>query len=245
LTAKIRPDQLQVAVEAFWSKRDEQISKLLDGGAAGGGARANGHMGGFELLVAQVFEDAGIPANCIKMGKPTLPGYYRVSKQWDLVVVYGGHLVAAIEFKSQVGSVGKNYNNRFEEALGSATDVQAAQQEYEAFGEVPPWLGYVFVLKEDDETERTPMRAINTLFQHDREFDGLSYNQRYQVMIRRFLNHGIYQAGWFLTSKRSAGGGVTYVEPLPTACAATFAESIAGRVNYVRAAMAAGASGTA
>lgn len=30
-----------------------------------------------------------------------------------------GALVAALEFKSQVGSVGKNINNRFEEALGS------------------------------------------------------------------------------------------------------------------------------
>jgi hypothetical protein len=113
-----------------------------------------------------------------------------------------GYLVAAIEFKSQVGSVGKNYNNRFEEALGSATDVQAAQQEYQAFGELPPWLAYVFVLQEDNETEQR-RGPIRTLFQHDQEFDGLSYNQRYQTMIRRFISHEVYHAGWFLTTKRT------------------------------------------
>jgi hypothetical protein len=147
--------------------------------------------------------------------------------------------VAAIEFKNKVGSVGKNFNNRFEEALGSATDVQAAQQEYQAFGELPPWLAYVFVLQEDDETEQ-PRGPIRTLFQHDREFDGLSLNQRYQIMIRRFISHEVYHAGWFLTTKRTADEGVTYLEPLATACAATLAEAIAGRVSFVRAAVEAG-----
>jgi hypothetical protein len=172
------------------------------------------------------------------MGKPTLPGYFRVAKQWDLVVVHGNYLLAAFEFKSQVGSVGKNYNNRFEEALGSATDVHAAQREYQAFGELPPWLAYVLVLQEDDETEKS--RKIRTLFPHDREFDGLSYNQRYQTMIKRFISHEVYHAGWFLTTKRTHGGGVTYLEPLATACAATLAEAIAGRVSLVRAAVEAG-----
>lgn len=236
----IRPEHLQSAVETFWTKRDEQIAKLKEG-AAGGAARANSHMRAFELLVSKVFRDAGIPNACIKIGKPTLPGYYRVSKQWDLVVIYEGHLVAAIEFKSQVGSVGKNYNNRFEEALGSATDVKAAQEEYAAYGEIPPWLAYVFVLQESTETERSP--RIKTLFQHDGAFDGLSYSQRYQLMIKRFLNHNIYHAGWFLTTKRSPDTGVTYVEPLPTACAATFVQAIKGRVNYIRAAVEAGATG--
>src|SRR5207249_3154345 len=97
---------------------------------------------------------AGVPQPSIKVGRPTLPGYYRVAKQWDLVVVHGGYLVAAIEFKSQVGSVGKNYNNRFEEALGSATDINAAQREFDAFGPLSPWLAFVLVLEETDETEK-------------------------------------------------------------------------------------------
>lgn len=78
-----------------------------------------------------------------------------------------GVLVAALEFKSQVGSVGKNINNRFEEALGTGTDTWAAQTKLAAYGDVPPWLGYVFVLREDEETE-CPDRPIDALFPADR-----------------------------------------------------------------------------
>jgi hypothetical protein len=33
----------------------------------------------------------------------TLPGYFRLTKLWDLLVIYKGELIAAIELKSQVG----------------------------------------------------------------------------------------------------------------------------------------------
>lgn len=246
MVVRMRPEKVQEAVERFWAKREEQSSRLADGGRAGGGARANGHLAGFEEIVSTLFVDAGIPASAIKTGRPALPGYYRVAKQWDLAVVHEGHLVAAIEFKSQVGSVGKNYNNRFEEALGSATDVSVAQQEFGAFGRMRPWLAYVFVLQENEETEKS-RRLPKTLFPTDPVFAGLSYSERYQAMITRFLDHKVYQAGWFLTTKRLAEGGVTYDEPLISACAATFAEEIIGRVNVVRAAVEAekNASGSA
>lgn len=236
MSIQISPAEIQAAVEAFWATRDAQTARLDDQGRAGGAARANTHLDGFTELVKQLFIAAGIPASAITTGQPYLPGYYRVRKQWDLAVVYGSHLVAAVEFKSQVGSVGKNYNNRFEEALGSATDVHAAQREFEAFGDIPPWLAYVFVLQESDETER-PLHRPRTLFETDPAFEGLSYNQRYQTMLKRFLNHHVYQAGWFLTTKRTSDGSVTYLEPLKVACAATFVESVAGRVNVVRAAL--------
>lgn len=47
--------------------------------------------------------------------------YFRPNKKWDLLVVDNNELVIAIEFKSQVGpSFGNNFNNRTEEAMGSA-----------------------------------------------------------------------------------------------------------------------------
>jgi len=59
-----------------------------------------------------------------------LPGYYRSEKKWDLIALSGGELVAAMEFKSQVGpSFGNNFNNRCEEAIGSATDFWVAFRE--------------------------------------------------------------------------------------------------------------------
>jgi hypothetical protein len=165
--------------------------------------------------------------------EPFLPGYYRARKKWDMAVRYKGALVAALEFKSQVGSVGKNINNRFEEALGTATDTWAAQRQFEAYGEVPPWLGYVFVLREDAETERSD-RSIKALFPADRAFAGLSYNGRYQEMLRRFMGDNIYQGGWFITTKTDREGKVSYVEPLATASGRAFRTAVEGRVNYVK-----------
>jgi hypothetical protein len=230
----LEDNAVKSAIESFWMTRDEQAGRLADGGSAGGGARANGHMQEITDLVGSHFVRCGIAPLDVRSGAPYLPGYFRVRKQWDLVVLHRGHLVAAIEFKSQVGSVGKNFNNRFEEALGTATDTLAAQEQYRPFGEVAPWLGYVFVLQETTETER-PAKDSEALFPIDRNFRGRSYNERYQMMIDRFLSAQIYNAGWFLTTKRTKQGMVTYEEPLATACGAAFGAAIRGRIEYVRA----------
>ncbi|PZH16441.1 hypothetical protein C1I97_06550 [Streptomyces sp. NTH33] len=230
----MKPEAVQQALEHFWIKRDEQRKKQKDGGEAGGEARGNGHLKAFEKIVADSFVDCGIGEGDIRMGKPYLPGYYRVRKQWDLVVLYKKVLVAAFEFKSQVGSVGKNFNNRFEEALGSATDLAAAQSENRPFGDVPPWLGYIFVLEETPDTEKLD-RETRALFETDPNFNGLSYNQRYQEMMRRFIGKNVYDIGWFLTTKRSKDGTVTYKEPLPTATSRALQVAIEGRVKLVKA----------
>ncbi|NJC66997.1 hypothetical protein HC028_21180 [Planosporangium flavigriseum] len=225
-------DPTQAAVSLFWTARADQLAALPDGGLAGGGARAAGHMNGIRDLVAKIFVDAGLPEDSITY-EPFLPGYYRARKRWDMAIRYKGALVAALEFKSQVGSVGKNINNRFEEALGTATDTWAAQKKFDAFGEVPPWLGYVFVLQETQETEQSN-RSIDALFMADQTFKGLSYNQRYQEMISRFVSDNVYQAGWFITTKSHDDGRVTYDEPLATATGKSFRVAVQGRVNYVR-----------
>lgn len=235
MAAKAGPiphDPTQAAVSTFWTKRADQLAKLPDGGLAGGGARAGGHMKGIRDLVASIIVDAGMPTDAVTY-EPFLPGYYRARKRWDMAVRYRGSLVAALEFKSQVGSVAKNLNNRFEEALGTGTDTWAAQRKNVAFGEVPPWLAYVFVLQETDETERRN-RSTEALFPADRKFVGMSYRERYQEMISRFVSDNVYQAGWFITTRAHDDGTVTYAEPLATATGSSFRAAIQGRVNYVR-----------
>lgn len=165
----------------------------------------------------------------LKQEEPYLPGYYRARKQWDLVVIYKGALVAAIELKSQVKEVGKNINNRFEEALGTATDTLASQVKNHVYGEIPPWLGYVFVLAEDAETEKKN-RSTRALYQIDGAFLGTSYNERYQEMVRRFVSEKVYDAAWFIATDNKD----SMKEPLVTATARTFAQAIAGRVDLVR-----------
>src|SRR5437899_2087006 len=96
------------------------------------------------LLVHNGLEDACIYTR----SKRELPGYFRATKDWDLVAVHQNHLVAAIEFKSQRGpSFGNNVNNRVEEALGNATDLWTAFREG-AFGTDRPrpcWGGLCYL----------------------------------------------------------------------------------------------------
>jgi hypothetical protein len=62
----------------------------------------------------------------------------------------------------------------------------------------------------------------------------MSYNRRYQEMLRRFLGENVYQAGWFITTKVADDGTVSYTEPLPAASGRAFRAAVEGRVNYVR-----------
>ena len=72
----------------------------------------------------------------------------------------GSNLVAAVEVKSQVGSFGNNFNNRVEEALGNASDFWTAYGKGIFKPSQKPWLGYLFMLEEDEKSLR-PTKRIN------------------------------------------------------------------------------------
>ena len=83
--------------------------------AVTGGAQMDGFIDLFTDLITQ----SGISAHYVFRKKAVeLPGFFRPSKEWDLLVVRDGTLIAAIEAKSQVGpSFGNNFNNRTEEVF--------------------------------------------------------------------------------------------------------------------------------
>lgn len=56
----------------------------------------------------------------------------------------------------------------------------------------------------------------------------MSYSQRYQEMLKRFIGDNIYQAGWFITTKTDDAGRVSYTEPLATASGKAFPRCRAG-----------------
>lgn len=106
-------------------------------------------MDGFIQLVRDLLSENGLPQAHVFCDKDLeLPGWYRPEKKWDLLVVSDGRLIAGIEFKSQVGSFGNNYNNRTEEAIGSAHDLWAAYREGAFKPSSRPWLGYLMLLEE-------------------------------------------------------------------------------------------------
>jgi len=65
------------------------------------------------------------------------------------LVIKKGQLRVAIEAKSQVGpSFGNNFNNRTEEAMGSALDLWTAFREGAFNGGAQPFIGYFFMLED-------------------------------------------------------------------------------------------------
>jgi hypothetical protein len=221
--------RFQDAVRDFWTIRGSQAERQrlegkLDAGTRGavtGGA----HLNSVALLLADVFTDAGIhPFGNFR----TLPGYYRASKNWDVVVTYKGVIVAIIELKSQVGSFGNNFNNRVEEMIGQSLDLWRAAREG-LLGEIRPWFGYVMVLESDPRSSQ-PHRAPNTALPPDPEFADTSYIDRYQIALKRLRLEGDMDAVCLITSDRD-GDLVGYPDRTMTFTA--FSTAIQGRVSSV------------
>ncbi len=123
-----------------------------------------------------------------------------------------GKLLAGIEFKSQVGSFGNNYNNRTEEAIGSATDIWAAYREGAFRPSSRPWLGYLMLL-EDAPGSVTAVRAREPHFKVFPEFKDASYAKRYEVRLTKLVRERLYDAACFLMSNAIDGVEGLYREP--------------------------------
>jgi hypothetical protein len=192
------------AATKCWTIRANAAERQAEKGVADMGLRAEvtsgRHMVPLENLIAQIFIDAGLPESSLFLkSRLELPGYFRAEKQWDIVAVHKGTLVAAVELKSQLGSYGKNLNNRAEEAIGNAMDLVTAGKE-DLLGPRPPWLGYVFVMQDDVES-CAPVGVKEPHFPVDREFKDASCQKRIAIMCRRLLIQRLYNAAWFVTGK--------------------------------------------
>ena len=145
-------------------------------------------------------------------GVLTLPGYFRPTKLWDLLVMNEGRLIAALEFKSQVGpSFGNNANNRAEEAIGTAHDFWTAYREG-AFGkQARPFVGWLMLL-EDAPQSRASVREASPHFPVFREFSGASYAERYNILCRKLMQEQMYTTASIIVSPRTAVETGTYAE---------------------------------
>jgi hypothetical protein len=117
------------------------------------------------------------------------------------VVLRGNRLCAAVELKSQMGpSFGSNFNNRAEEAVGSATDLWVAHREGQ-IGFHPPWLGYLFLL-EDTPSAQQPVKLPSTPFPVDPVFERTSYERRYAILCERLVRERTYTSACLLVASR-------------------------------------------
>lgn len=229
---------IRLAVRHFWRTRTNQSSRqtLAESRDRGGRAAVTGgkQMDGFTRLVRRLMIEAKVPESCIAIDKRVeLPGWFRATKDWDLVVVHDGELIAAIEFKSQIGpSFGNNFNNRTEEALGSATDIWAAYREGAFKPSSRPFLGYLMLL-EDCDRSRAPVKTSSPHFPVFPEFDGASYRDRYAILIEKLLRDRLYDGACFLTSPAKAGSRGHYTEPHPELTFAKLVTPLLARVAMI------------
>lgn len=204
-------DLTRNAVRGYWAslaKAEEAKakSKHQDIGRRGS-TTAGAHLKDFTDLIEKVVQLNGFKNCTVHMdkGDATIPGYFRATKNWDLLVKHGDLLVAAIELKSMGSSFGKNMNNRAEEVLGVALDFDRA---FNAglFGKLPerPFLGYCVLLVDEPESDN-PVEVMDPHYSADPVYSGKSYKQRFEILCQRMMQEKIYDAAAVVFSEPAQG----------------------------------------
>lgn len=224
------------AVKAFWGNRETARQKQIESGMVDQGERAGvtagKNMDGFLALVTDVVRLNGLEHAdlCLKRRVLTLPGYFRPTKLWDMLVINDKRLIAAMELKSQVGpSFGNNFNNRAEEAIGTAVDVWKAYREG-AFGEISrPFVGWL-ILVEDCDGSRSPVRNSSPHFPVLEEFREASYAERYNLLCQRLVQEQLCTTASVQLSPRTSVDTGDYYELSDMSSLKTFVTILAGHV---------------
>jgi hypothetical protein len=246
----------RLGIRQFWSGRG---SALDDDEKTQGGERSNvlggKNMDGFLAMIQGLVQCNGLPeAEIYTKGRPnlTLPGYFRPTKLWDVVVLDQSKLVAAIELKSHVGSFGNNFNNRTEEAIGTAHDLLTAVREHVLGVQPMPFLGWL-ILVEDSPKSRCHIRSSARHFQVFNEFLApveekqdaptkrkrskkpparrlASYLTRYDLLCQRLMSESLYTRAAVMASPRTAVATGEFASLSEPTSLRAFAAGLAGHV---------------
>ena len=223
---------LTEATLQYWNVRNAQAARQGETGDRDRGSRGEvtggGHLTGFMQIIREIIIKSGFSTDEIHTGsRLDLPGYFRPTKKWDIIVTRNHRLCAVIEMKSQTGpSFGNNFNNRAEEAIGSSVDFWTAFREG-AFGSNRPWLGYFFLL-EDHPSSRRPINLFSPLFEPFPLFHQTSYADRYAILCRHLLQERHYDASTLILTPRDGGG--KYSEPYEDLQFASWAKRLYGHL---------------
>lgn len=222
------------AVSSFWNAR-----------SGGKGVLGGKTLDGFVELIGDVIKQSGLSDIEIHTGKNTsqLPGFFRPHKSWDIVAISNGRLIAAIELKSQVGSIGNNFNNRTEEVLGSGIDLHTAIEE-RAFGDdAEIFTGYLILVEDSEKTRNSAAIRMNffpvmtgfladesmrtTTYQPNEKgkyptVQGVSYLERYDILCKRLVLKKMYTAAALIVADESLSSSGSYRDFSPQTSISTF-----------------------
>ena len=253
-------DLFQAAVRHWWASKKSSTPKKTQGGTRDENLHGK-TMDGFAVAIREFLLGLNVKSEHVFAGghlatSPSiLPSYFRASKNWDLIVVANSRfhaakgdsgepvLYAAIEFKSQDKSIGKNQNNRLEESIGNATDFWTTY-EHEGFlrHQPRPWLGYLFVGKYDPAADSTSVKIKQPHFEAmppfrmhgsgaKQTFDGPSYAERYQIFLKQSVGARLYDTGAFIVTDETVKNKTpNHRIPLPEFGSANFLRSLKGQI---------------
>ena len=236
MISSIEPYIFSEAVRSFWKIRESQATNQASRGVSDQGTRTavtGGHqMDGFINIMRNLIIATGIKRSEIYTSKDKeLPGFFRPTKEWDILVVSEQRLLAAIELKSQVGpSFGNNFNNRTEEAIGSAVDVWTAYRERAFISSPEPWLGYLFLLERCPRSI-SPVKVSEPHFPVFPEFKDASYAKRYELLCRKLVLERQYRSACFIMAdKDNKEKKNNYEEPAADLSANQFLTQMLGQL---------------
>ena len=229
MTIDLLPDDFDEraaqAVRTFWITRGGAENKSQ--GGSRGSVISGKNMDGFIALTEHVARHCGLPDSAVHTSRTTLPGYFRPTKNWDVLIIHRRRLLAAFEFKSQVGAFGNNFNNRSEEVIGAGADLWVANRQgaYKPpqQGAVltardgpplinpaiqndprPPFLAWLMLL-EDCEKSRAPVKVSEPHYRVFPEFRGASYAKRYHLLCERLMSRQLYARAALMISEKETG----------------------------------------
>ncbi|MEN8263193.1 MAG: PaeR7I family type II restriction endonuclease [Nitrospirota bacterium] len=233
------------AVKSFWNMRKTY------------GVRSGKTLDAFVELLTWVVHNNGLPDAIVITGQQAqLPGFFRPTKSWDIVIINHGTLIAAIELKSIADSFGKNANNRNEEALGSGIDIKEAFEEDAFEGLTRLFTGYLILVEDCPETltnvqiqmkhframkefmavpetrDEVYVKGKNDLFP---AIDGVSYMDRFDILCRRLMQKNLYTAASVVQSPRSAINDGAYSNVSRDTSIKAFLASLASHVETIAA----------
>ena len=238
-------NRVSEAVKNFWVVRERE------------GVRSGKTLDAFVDLLTWVVHSHGLPDAIVLTGrKAQLPGFFRPTKSWDVLIMNHDTLIAAIELKSIADSFGKNANNRNEEVLGSGVDIKEAFEEDAFEGLTRLFTGYL-ILVEDCQETLTSVQIQMKHFRAMEEFmlnperreevyvknsngefptiDGVSYMNRFDILCRRLMQKSLYTAASVIKSPRSAIGNGEYGAVSRDTSIKAFLASLASHVETIAA----------
>ncbi|MEO8034383.1 MAG: PaeR7I family type II restriction endonuclease [Acidobacteriota bacterium] len=123
-----------------------------------------------------------------------------------------------------------NFNNRAEEAVGTANDALVAYRE-RAFGDQAPkpWLGWLMLL-EDCADSQQAVGVAEPHFPVFPEFKDSSYAKRYEILLRKLRLENLFNETALILTKESQAKTGAYSEPATDLSMQRFLASFAGHI---------------